>query len=425
MRVLAITYAFVPLRFPATFRLLKWCKGLTELGHDITIVAVHPDTFLGPKQASLQALVPARVHHVQVRSPENNLVYRGMRRYPGLLYRFLEPRKLEWRRAATQAIRRLDPQRYDVVFSCSQPPVCHVIGHDIARATGLPWVAFFSDPWVGNPMHADATTARIAAHNARWEERVVARADTLIFPSAELSRFMVERYGPALATKVHVLPHCFVPEWYESRGDTAPAQASVRIVCAGNFYQKRTPEPLFAALRALEIPPGGRTLHVEIYGDMAEEYQRLLRSPEIAALASFRGAVDYLESLALMRRADYLLLVDPPLGDAKESMFLPSKLIDYLGSGRPVLGLTPRAGTTARVLAETGNVSCDLDEPLALTRILRRLLDGSLHIAPQQEAIAAYAYPQVTRTLATLLTPASTGSRPRGAERWSEGASPV
>jgi hypothetical protein len=43
--------------------------------------------------------------------------------------------------------------------------------------------------------------------------------------------------------------------------------------------------------------------------------------------------VGYQESLKLMSEADALLVIDAP---ADQSVFLPSKLIDYIGAGRPI-----------------------------------------------------------------------------------------
>jgi hypothetical protein len=72
-------------------------------------------------------------------------------------------------------------------------------------------------------------------------------------------------------------------------------------------------------------------------------------------LVQFKPALSYQESLSLMISADGLLIVDAP---AEISVFLPSKLIDYIGAGRPILGITP-PGAAARLIRELGGWIAD------------------------------------------------------------------
>ena len=67
-----------------------------------------------------------------------------------------------------------------------------------------------------------------------------------------------------------------------------------------------------------------------------------------------------LTSLALMKNADYLFLIDAAVPSNRQSVFFPSKLAEYLGSGKPIVGLTPKQGATARILRELGHHAVDL-----------------------------------------------------------------
>lgn len=409
MKILAVTYCFVPLQFPATFRLLKWCTALTELGHEITIVAVHPDSFVGPKEQSLEALIPDGVEVVFVRSPENSLVYRALHKAYRWTYPYFEPRKKEWLRAATRATLALQPSRYDLLFTCSQPPVSHLVGLEVAARTGLPWVAFFSDPWVENPM-ATGISKNVLRYNSSLERQVVERSQRLVLPSPELIDHLVSRYQANESRKMLVLPHSFVPQWYDlANPPLKVATDMVHIVCTGNFYHTRTPVPLIEALLELRRRNLRRGLRIDMYGQMDPRYENMLQSDDLGKLVKFHGRIGYLESLSKMRQADFLLLIDAPLGKAKQGVFLPSKLVDYLGAQRPILGMTPLEGTAARVLQETGNVVCDLYSPKTLTDALTRVLDGGLSPALRPEAIAQYNYQRVGQRLVQIFRDAKDG----------------
>jgi hypothetical protein len=73
----------------------------------------------------------------------------------------------------------------------------------------------------------------------------------------------------------------------------------------------------------------------------------------------FLPKVSYLQSLALAKSADLLLNIDAP---ATTSVFLPSKLIDYIGAGQPIFGITP-AGTAAKLILSVGGWVADPAQP--------------------------------------------------------------
>jgi hypothetical protein len=62
--------------------------------------------------------------------------------------------------------------------------------------------------------------------------------------------------------------------------------------------------------------------------------------------------VDYKTSLALMESADLLLVIDAPFD---QSVFLPSKLVDYIGAQRPIFAITP-PGTSAKLVSDLGGM---------------------------------------------------------------------
>ena len=59
-----------------------------------------------------------------------------------------------WRRRARRAaLAAIAAERPDALVSFGMPMTDHLLGLDLKRATGLPWLAHFSDPWAGNPHH--------------------------------------------------------------------------------------------------------------------------------------------------------------------------------------------------------------------------------------------------------------------------------
>jgi hypothetical protein len=68
-----------------------------------------------------------------------------------------------------------------------------------------------------------------------------------------------------------------------------------------------------------------------------------------------RAPVDYATSLELMASSDLLLVVDAP---AERSPFLPSKLVEYVGSGRPIAAFSA-PGPSADLVRRLGGWVAD------------------------------------------------------------------
>jgi len=411
MRVLAILYCYPPLLVPAAICYLKLVLGLRQHGVEVEIVTITAESFSAPggtvmRDTALARVAPPGVVEHRFASPETSLGVRLLKRLDRrrrFVYRFLEPKKREWLWPAGRALRRQDLGRFDVVLSCSQPHANHLLGMDLQRRAGLPWVAYFSDPWSDNP-YAMFASERVARHNRAVEDRVLAAADRVLFTSEEMRRLVLTKHPVLEAAKTGVLPHAFVPEWYGGAGDSSAGASPVRILHTGHFYGPRTPGPLIDALSRLQARGAlaGR-LTLSSYGTMPDSYAHLVRERGLQEILRLESTVPYLDSLALMRAHDVLLLVDAKLSQGTESVFLPSKLVDYLGAGRPILALTPAAGASARVVREVGGMVCDIEDAGAIDRALESLAAAGCPAPPRPQAVEAYEVSRVAgRCIETL-----------------------
>ena len=55
-------------------------------------------------------------------------------------------------------------------------------------------------------------------------------------------------------------------------------------------------------------------------------------------------------------------------------MFLPSKLVEYLGSGNPILGLTPERGASASMIRKANGLVAEPDDIAGIKRSLLQLI---------------------------------------------------
>ena len=141
----------------------------------------------------------------------------------------------------------------------------------------------------------------------------------------------------------------------------------------GRFYDGiRTPEALLRAVAVLSRrQPLGRTLRIVFVGTPIPSHRRLATSLGLDPVVEFTGRLPSADSARWAAAADVLLLIDAP---AEENLFLPSKLIDYLPAGKPILALTPPRGASADLVRALGYSVIAPDDEAGIVAALHTLL---------------------------------------------------
>jgi glycosyltransferase involved in cell wall biosynthesis len=405
-RLLAINWEMPPLSGPRAVQVSRTLKHLVPLGWRSSVVCFGPRSGRYNQDGQLAARLsePAGVVLVHVRSAEERLFFRALWRVAPP-FKQLPDEKWVWIRAATRAAVRLAAQqRFAALVSFAQPWSDHLIGLRVQRATGLPWVAHFSDPWVVSPyVKGWAWQRRIWQ---RMEADIVQHADALVFVNAQTANRTMERYPESLRVKVHVVPHGV--DWAESVPPLPRvAGAPLTIVHTGRFYDGiRTPEPLLRALSRLAAGrPLARELRLVFVGTDVPAYRRLASALGLDDVVEFCGRLSFADSARRAAAADVLLVIDAP---AVENLFLPSKLIEYLPAGKPILALTPLRGPTADLIRSLGYLMTPPDDEEGIAAAVGTLLDAHrenrLHLSAQHAVVAQrYDIRQTTAEFAAVL----------------------
>jgi Glycosyl transferase 4-like domain len=348
---------------------------------------------------------PPGVELVRVSSPEEWIVIRAAWRVAPRLRDFPDATRVWVARAAHAAARVAAAGECAGLITFAQPWSDHLVGLRVSRATGLPWVAHFSDPWVDSPY----ATGRQRSIWRRMEEDVIRQASAVVFVTAETADLVMAKYPDDWRQKVSVVPHGFEPR---PAGKTVPSAAGhppMRIVYTGRFYAGlRTPMPLLRALAELNTRETlSGVLDVLFLGPRVDEFERDAARLGLTPFVRFRDRVPPAEAAQVAAEADVLLVIDAPSNGP--SVFLPSKLIDYLAFRKPILGVTPERGATARLLRR---LECPVAPPddvtaisSALADLVRRHRAGTLRVADSFDRVAAeFDITQTTGLLHDVLT---------------------
>lgn len=249
---------------------------------------------------------------------------------------------------------RLESINCDLIYSRSHPGASHILAYRIKQQTQKPWIAQFSDPWTRNPYHMNHTFVRKTS-DVHWERKVIRYADFLVFPTEEILHIYKEAYKQFnIGQKSIVLPHHYIPNLYrQDVYEVSGSPSTISFAYFGDFYGVRSPAPFVEALRSIsEITPSLlNRVTVNFYGNIESKFVEIVdRSP----VKINRHKVTYFESLNLMTRNNVLLLIDAPTENGVNP-FLASKLVDYLGAGKRILGITDEKGTSANILRKYGH----------------------------------------------------------------------
>lgn len=346
LKIFAISYEYPPMRCPQSIQISRI---LPNLKADVRVI--HSSNAEFPLDETIGGRTGVTLDEVPYTLPFWKKAIREGCMRCGLQWPLRSPDYyITWfpsaYREAKRIIREFQP---DVMLSFGMPMSDHILGLALKRKFGLPWVAHFSDPWVDNPFHTFTPVTK--AINSFQERKVVEACDGVLFTSPDARDMVMKKYPSPWMMKAAFVPHAYDADRYENGG--AARQGRV-IRYLGGFYPPRTPQPLIDALRLIldSDPQALEGVSFEMVGPVAESIKgdyRNLGLPE--GLLSFRDPVPYQESLSLMRDSDALLVID-----AAEipGVFFPSKLVDYIGADRPILGLCDPGGTSGRIIESVG-----------------------------------------------------------------------
>lgn len=311
--------------------------------------------------------------------------------------------------------RSLRRSRPDVVIMCNIPLLAHLVSAAITRASGIPMLFWHQDVY----SHAIATAARrklgrllggpvglVADRAERW----IARHSAHVVAIAEEFRPVLHRWGVP-EERITVIPNWAALEEMPLRpreNQWARAHDLVgreTVVYSGTLGLKHNPQVFTVLAQALRSSrPDARVVVVsEGQGREWLEHQRTRQGLDNVVLLDYQP---YAQLPDVLASADILVAVLEP--DASRYS-VPSKVLNYLCAGRPVLAVMPIGNGAASTLvtAKAGLVIPPDDERAMTTALLELLADpdrrAAMGRAGRHHAERTFAIQPVARRFAAVL----------------------
>lgn len=385
-RALLICYYFPPLGMGGIGRPLNLFQELPKLGWDCHVLTVKGVAYRGYEPELSAGLDQTRIHRSGSYDPQRLLYLLGVRQVRAATIaharavssRFFPDSKAGWAGPAVRLGRKLlERESFDVIVSTSPPVSCHLIGRQLSRESGIPWVADFRDYWTIEPVEKSYDNESFIERGNRLlgDIRTQASALTTVNESIRdyLGRGEVIRNAfneslarlwavPAHSThfRIGLLGHQFDEPIWELLLDTllmarninAEADARIELIQIGQIDQ--------AALMR-DIAARSLRCKVVLLGQLS-------RTETITALND-----THLIYLGMPQRLDFHLI--------------PGRVYDMLPSGRAILCTAPPYGEVAGIIEPTGNGRCFnqwllVDAAAFLYERVHKFTGGSLTITP-------------------------------------------
>ena len=260
-----------------------------------------------------------------------------------------------WAQAAKQAVARaLRETPFKAVISTFPPINTHLVGSWVHKRYGLPWIADYRDPLVGNPFRQ---TLGLSAWADRTLERRFVRSATASLAITDVVFDEWKTRLPQHASNFHLLWNGFDPD-DKVVPDPIAGRANRVLAHVGTLYGHRTPEPVLSSLRRLL--ERGRidtsALRIRLIGIIDPKIEQANTAlfewlRERGMLYISQGVVPREEAQHEARNADYLLLVD--ITD-RGGYAVPAKIFEYIRAGRPILAYTDEDSPVDRILSKAG-----------------------------------------------------------------------
>lgn len=272
----------------------------------------------------------------------------------------------------------------DVIVAFGRPHSDLIIGMKLKEIFRVPLVIHLSDPWVDNPYaQLGGCVKKINSH---LEAKVMAAADLVLFTNKDQLQLVMQKYPQEVQQKARVLNHCFESTLYKQ---IRKSRDKFVIRHVGNLYGQRSPKPFLQAISLLltEKPELEEKIQIDFFGQISAAHKQKIFDFDLDHIVTIHSPVSYLESLQVMHSSDLLLLID---AESEHNTFFPSKLADYIGAQKNILGITSKQGPSAEIITAYGGKVFVHDEVKEIQAWLTEILSGSFSFNMNQVEYEKY-----------------------------------
>lgn len=273
-------------------------------------------------------------------------------------------------KAVVTGRRLLKQYRYDFILSRIMPEYGHLPALILSYWFNIPWIANWSDPMPqkkayppygkgskSNPPLLVNIYCRMVEKKAVWHT----------FPSERLRKYVCS-YLPDCSNKSSCIPHVALEHF---QANSPKSNLGFSICHVGSLGLRKPDVFLEGIKRFLKNTMVDEPFSVKFIGFQMHKLMDTIQKFGLDHIVSLEEAITYEETIKIMADSSVLVVIE---ADSEEGIFFPSKFIDFVQSGRPILAVSPVVGTLTDIIsANGGGIAVDCRSPVAIAKAIENL----------------------------------------------------
>ena len=260
---------------------------------------------------------------------------------------FVPDPRVWWVRPSVSFLKNyLKEHPVDVIVTTGPPHSMHLIGEKLSKATGLPWIPDFRDPWTKMYyLKYLPLTSPVSKRLLKMEQSVLDNASTVL----AVTPLVQDDFRRRTST-----PVAMITNGYDEDDFVGPVESDglFNIVHTGLFAEDGNPLTLWKVLgkKVAENPEFKEKMRLRLVGKVDGAVMEAIEAEGLKDNVVNLGYKAHEVAVREQRAASLLIL--PLRNDPDYRPILPGKLFEYLAARRPILGIGQEDGAMARLLDE-------------------------------------------------------------------------
>lgn len=427
--VLMIAYGFPPVGGSTVIRVIKFCKYLARFNWEPAVLTVkHPRVFELDPELIRELPDSIRVY----RTPSLELpvsFYKGwitgsskrggavshfsIKKILGDLFKKLRyffmiiDERIGWVPFVIfRGWRICRNKEIKVIYVAVKPFSLLLAAIALKKITRLPLVIDFHDAWTSfNPYFWSEKPAYLCRLEQVVENAAVRCADKVISVNDNIIRDFREKYLGYDQDKFISICNGYDTDDFSSV-ISVPRKDKFIITYAGSLYTKRSPENFINALKMLirDNPVLKERVRFCYIGKVTIANQGFFQDDNLKGIIEFAGMLPHADCIKRIRESNLLLFIEDQVEISQ--MLLPTKIFEYVASGRPILSLAKDGPAADLILESRSGIIINNSDISAIKEGLRGFISGGYSVPErpgQQDVIKRYSHEAESGLLSGVL----------------------